>query len=53
MCIMVVYYIKDSVSTCKTSKARLNTGKMKKMQVSTPKLWHFCVLFLVKKDSKL
>jgi len=30
MCIMAVYGIKDSVSTFKHSKARVNTEKMKK-----------------------
>jgi len=43
---MAVYDIKDSVSMCKTSKACVNTGKTKKMQVIIPELWHSCVLFL-------
>jgi len=47
---MVVYDIKDSVSTCKHRKVRESTCRhlcTGKMQVVTPKFWHSCVLFAV------
>jgi len=43
---MAVYDIKDRVSTCKTSKALVNTGKMKK------RTWLSCVLILQTKKDK-